>query len=232
MNMTLEQLQEPQSLRLAMGELDANELRVAQAAVRYAYAHFARQSEGVSEEDVANARDAYVAACDDCYPSLHGMRAALTAVWHNRPAQEKAEPVAEPVAEVYAYPIYRHFAGGRAQDTGLRQVGIRFLKTKTAPAGTILYTAPPAPPAERVRVPEGWQPIETSPKDNKRPLYLARFVDGQLADLDFNGVWGEDCESWELQHIRYEYWASANGIEDPTHWAYQDVSAAPEADHD
>lgn len=36
---TLEQLQDPSSLRLAMGELDANELLVAQAAVRFAFFH-------------------------------------------------------------------------------------------------------------------------------------------------------------------------------------------------
>lgn len=36
---TLEQLQSPPSLRLAMGELNAEELRVAQAAVRFAFFH-------------------------------------------------------------------------------------------------------------------------------------------------------------------------------------------------
>lgn len=36
---TLEQLQDPSSLRLAMGELNAEELRIAQAAVRFAFFH-------------------------------------------------------------------------------------------------------------------------------------------------------------------------------------------------
>jgi hypothetical protein len=36
---TVEELQNPSSLRLAMGELNANELRVAQAAVRFAHFH-------------------------------------------------------------------------------------------------------------------------------------------------------------------------------------------------
>lgn len=36
---TVDELQNPSSLRLAMGELNANELRVAQAAVRFAHFH-------------------------------------------------------------------------------------------------------------------------------------------------------------------------------------------------
>lgn len=68
-----------------------------------------------------------------------------------------------------------------------------------------------------------WQPIETAPKDNKRALYLARFnTKGELIELDFDGAWQHDRESWEMSHIEYDYWCSANGIEDPTHWAYQD----------
>lgn len=67
-----------------------------------------------------------------------------------------------------------------------------------------------------------WQPIETAPKDNKRPLYLARFNDkGELVELDFDGSWESESESWELPQVYY-YWASASGIEEPTHWAYQD----------
>lgn len=67
-----------------------------------------------------------------------------------------------------------------------------------------------------------WQPIETAPKDNKRPLYLARFSDGELIELDFNGSWEYWSESWELSHINGYCWFSENGIEEPTHWAYQD----------
>ncbi|WP_130617556.1 hypothetical protein [Dyella amyloliquefaciens] len=40
--MTVERLQEPQALRLAMGELNASELRIAQAAVRFAHFHLTR----------------------------------------------------------------------------------------------------------------------------------------------------------------------------------------------
>lgn len=36
---TLEKLQDPSSLRLAMGELNADELRIAQSAVRFAFFH-------------------------------------------------------------------------------------------------------------------------------------------------------------------------------------------------
>lgn len=68
-----------------------------------------------------------------------------------------------------------------------------------------------------------WKPIETAPKDNKRLLYLARLDDqGKLVELDFDGVWEYWQESWELSHINGYCWMSANGIEEPTHWAYQD----------
>lgn len=68
-----------------------------------------------------------------------------------------------------------------------------------------------------------WQPIDTAPKDNKRPLYLARFAeDGALMELDFDGIWDYWQESWEMAHINGWDWHSANGIEEPTHWAYQD----------
>jgi hypothetical protein len=73
-----------------------------------------------------------------------------------------------------------------------------------------------------------WQPIESAPKDNKRPLYLAKFNEiGKLIDLDFDGGW----EYWEsyggLRHVNGWTWVSANGLEEPTHWAYQDSDAPP-----
>lgn len=68
----------------------------------------------------------------------------------------------------------------------------------------------------------GWKPIETAPRDNSRLLYLARFVDGRLVELDFDGVWEYWEESWEMSHINGWTWVSNNGIEEPTHWAYQD----------
>ena len=68
-----------------------------------------------------------------------------------------------------------------------------------------------------------WQPISTAPTDNKRALYLARIdQDGQLLELDFNGAWERWVESWEMSHINGWDWVSANGIDEPTHWAYQD----------
>ena len=74
----------------------------------------------------------------------------------------------------------------------------------------------------------GWQPIETAPLDNKRLLYLASFDDdGQLQELDFDGTWEYWEESWEMSHINGWCWMSAKGIEEPTHWAYQDVGAPP-----
>lgn len=74
-----------------------------------------------------------------------------------------------------------------------------------------------------------WQPIETAPRDNARPLYLAQFNEaGELVELDFDGSWEYWQESWEMPHINGWYWASANGrVEEPTHWAYQDTGAPP-----
>jgi len=67
-----------------------------------------------------------------------------------------------------------------------------------------------------------WQPIDTAPKNNERLLYLAVIgSDGEIQQLDYDGIWQSDSESWELPEVYY-YWASAEGIEEPTHWAYQD----------
>lgn len=74
---TLEQLQEPQSLRLAMGELDANELLVAQAAVRFAYFRVARQDGLIpaKKSDQSDSRHQaenkeYVKGWNDCRKSM------------------------------------------------------------------------------------------------------------------------------------------------------------------
>lgn len=67
-----------------------------------------------------------------------------------------------------------------------------------------------------------WQPIETAPKNNKRPLLLARFNDdGSLQSFDYDGSWESERESWELPNVYY-YWSTANGnVEEPSHWMYQ-----------
>ena len=67
-----------------------------------------------------------------------------------------------------------------------------------------------------------WQPIETAPKDNKCPLWLARFNDdGTMQSFDYNGSWERESESWEMPEVYY-FWASENGnVEEPSHWAYQ-----------
>lgn len=71
--------------------------------------------------------------------------------------------------------------------------------------------------------PQNWQPIQIAPIDNKRLLYLARFDEkGKLQELDFDGTWEFWQESWEMPHICGWYWMSSNGIEEPTHWAYQE----------
>lgn len=75
-----------------------------------------------------------------------------------------------------------------------------------------------------------WQPIETAPHDNKRPLYLARFNEaGELVELDFDGAWEHLDEGPELSHINYWTWCSRSGLEEPTHWAFQDEGAPPAA---
>ena len=71
-----------------------------------------------------------------------------------------------------------------------------------------------------------WHPIETAPKDNKHPLYLAQFnIDtGELIELDWDAAWEAESESWEMPQVYYT-WCSANGrVEEPTHWAYQNAS--------
>jgi hypothetical protein len=68
--------------------------------------------------------------------------------------------------------------------------------------------------------PGNWKPIETAPKNNIIPLYLAHFnEDKELIEIDFDGIWQCESESWEIPEVYY-FWASANGIEDPTHWSY------------
>jgi hypothetical protein len=105
--------------------------------------------------------------------------------------------------------------------------------TQNCPAKVDCYTAKQMrdyaieAQALAVNVPSAWQPIETAPKDNKRPLYFARFDPmGKLAELDFDGIWESESESWEQPQIYY-FWASANGIEEPTHWAFQDEPIPP-----
>ena len=74
---TLEQLQEPQSLRLAMGELRADELRIAQAAVRYAYFHLRNADLAIPERKtfIAShggplANEQYVEGWNDCRAAM------------------------------------------------------------------------------------------------------------------------------------------------------------------
>lgn len=70
--------------------------------------------------------------------------------------------------------------------------------------------------------PVAWQPIETAPKNNRRPLYLARFDEcGKLSEIAFNGGWEFWQESYEMPDVCGYDWVSDGGIENPTHWAYQ-----------
>jgi len=80
--------------------------------------------------------------------------------------------------------------------------------------------------AQASQVPEqepvAWQPIDTAPRDNKRMLLLARFIDGKRSgDIDYDGVWESETDGWENGNNRSWFWKSANGIDEPTHWMYQ-----------
>jgi hypothetical protein len=74
--MTIDQLQEPQSLRLAMGELNANELRIAQAAVRFAHFHLSRVAAQAPAPKIAGWNDGnyldeqYVKGWNDCREAI------------------------------------------------------------------------------------------------------------------------------------------------------------------
>lgn len=73
-----------------------------------------------------------------------------------------------------------------------------------------------------------WEPIDTAPTDNARLLVLARFnSDGELHELDWDGIWEYWEESWEMPHVNGYTWMSKNEIEEPTHWAYQDRPLPP-----
>lgn len=71
---------------------------------------------------------------------------------------------------------------------------------------------------------KAWQPIATAPKDGDRLLYLAIIGDnGLLQSIDHDALWGEVGERLDGHEIYSGYaWLSANGMEEPTHWAYQD----------
>lgn len=66
-----------------------------------------------------------------------------------------------------------------------------------------------------------WQPIETAPTDNARPLYLAVLnEDGSIQTMDYDGCW--DWINEEEGYPGFYGWCSAGGlVEEPTHWAYQ-----------
>lgn len=86
-------------------------------------------------------------------------------------------------------------------------------------------------PASTARAGVDWRPIETAPKDNKRPLMIAQYhtETGQLIELDWDATFEAESESWEIPEVYY-VWSSANGrVEEPTHWAYQDELALIDA---
>jgi hypothetical protein len=48
---------------------------------------------------------------------------------------------------------------------------------------------------------------------------IASICDGEIQDIDFDAIYEQEQESWELPQV-YWVWKSAYGrVEEPTHWA-------------
>jgi hypothetical protein len=63
-----------------------------------------------------------------------------------------------------------------------------------------------------------WQPIETAPRNGELRIIIAEIINGVIVDLDFDAVFEQEQESWEMPQP-YWVWTSAFGrIENPTHW--------------
>lgn len=74
---TIKQLQDPQSLRLAMGELNAIELQIAQAAVRFAHVRLTKLGTQITppkfaewSDDNSYAYEQYVKGWNDCREAM------------------------------------------------------------------------------------------------------------------------------------------------------------------
>ena len=65
-----------------------------------------------------------------------------------------------------------------------------------------------------------WMPIETAPRNGEHRIMIAAIHNGEIQDIDFDAVFEQEQESWELPQA-YWLWKSAYGrIEEPTHWAF------------
>lgn len=135
-------------------------------------AHLTRQSEGVSEEDVNTAYKAAMEMAGESRPWLSRaqFRTALATVWHNRPAQEKMNPVARV----------------RISESG--SLGISALPgmSRKLSHGQDLYTAPPA---ERVRVPDGWKLVPIVPTVDMVEFGKAEILNPGMDYIRFNRAW-------------------------------------------
>jgi hypothetical protein len=94
---------------------------------------------------------------------------------------------------------------------------------KTAPQTAFPLDSTPSNAAGKVEGAEkgigAWRPIETAPRNGEIRIIIAEFNhDGELTDIDFDAIYEQECESWELPQP-YWVWKSAFGrVEDPTHW--------------
>lgn len=81
--------------------------------------------------------------------------------------------------------------------------------------------------AARTKSERKWLPINTAPRDGKRPLYLAQLDEnGEVLELDFGGTWEEPGEDsgygGESGYAAWGWCSAFSRAEEPTHWAYQD----------
>jgi hypothetical protein len=74
---TVEQLQDPSTLRLAMGELDSDELRIAQAAVRFAHFCFVKKVAELRDPKIPDSQqegtmlsEQYMKGWNDCREAI------------------------------------------------------------------------------------------------------------------------------------------------------------------
>lgn len=136
-------------------------------------AHLARQSEGVSDEYVREAAVAYMATdtvvkgWEPHVDDLRRMRAALTAVWHNRPTQEKAWDARGGSLwadredwGVVIDALIEHRASSANRKNGNPESTSDARAEKCGELIGRITTAAKSmssPSAERVRVPDGWK---------------------------------------------------------------------------
>lgn len=148
-----------------------------------------RQSDGPSEEDVESVGKALYIYWDDVNEQAKNayrkkVRAALTAVWHNRTAQEKAEPVACWRYRNSLGEVVSEWVDGEPPQKLYDLCGQEITDCTIE----VAYTAPPA---ERVKVPDNWYP--TPENVNTLPQPLRDYVHRLETECDPSGTVNENA---------------------------------------